>query len=463
MEAPYEAFAVYVFRTPLYPLGMVLLANLKLLTGIKALSVSGTDLIIAYLAIILVYRRATHSRIDGKLVPTARPMVWGAMFSIGTALFIWGRGLLTGGDFANSLWQVQKVLYIPIFFLLFQACIRGPKDLGALAKVFIWGAVYRALLALYIFIFVRPDGLALPFCTTHADSMLFVDVLALMVVLFNERVHRKQRWLYVLVMAIVAIGMVVNNRRLAWVTFTGALVAIAAISPWTSLKRRIARALLVLAPLLFLYVSAGWNSQAGIFKPAQIVRSIVDSKSDSSSQWRDMENQNLQTNITMHPWFGVGYGHEYIEFTKLPDVSASYPQFRYIPHNSVLATWAFAGVFGFTGLWTMLVVLIFLAVRSYHRTAIPSERAAAMICVVAVIAYMNQVYGDIGVSEWLGPMILSPVMVVAAKLATSTGAWPSSAWRPATSEPPEAPRQGPAATVIPLDPVVLTLNEPGDS
>jgi hypothetical protein len=42
-----------------------------------------------------------------------------------------------------------------------------------------------------------------------------------------------------------------------------------------------------------------------------------------------------------------------------------------------------------------------------------------------VIAYVNQVYGDIGVTQWLGPLLLAPSMAVAGKLAVLSGAWPA--------------------------------------
>ena len=77
------------------------------------------------------------------------------------------------------------------------------------------------------------------------------------------------------------------------------------------------------------YLFAGWNSGSGVFVLVAVIRSVVDAKTDSSRLWRDMENSNLVLNISDHPWMGVGFGHEYVEYQKLEDVSGTYPQYRY--------------------------------------------------------------------------------------------------------------------------------------
>ena len=95
-----------------------------------------------------------------------------------------------------------------------------------------------------------------------------------------------------------------------------------------------------------------------------------------------------------------------MEYQKLEDVSGTYPQYRYIPHNSVLALFAFTGAFGAPCVWALLVATVFLGI-------------------VIVFLYAEQAYGDIGVSEWVSPLTLAPAAMLAGKLAVSTGAWPS--------------------------------------
>src|SRR6185369_18002177 len=90
-----------------------------------------------------------------------------------------------------------------------------------------------------------------------------------------------------------------------------------------------------LAPLTLIYILIGWSSTNGaLFKPVRIIRSAVDSESDASTQWRDVENYDLLYTIRQFPIFGAGYGHGFWEVMPLPAVD--YQLELFIPHNSVL-------------------------------------------------------------------------------------------------------------------------------
>ena len=82
--------------------------------------------------------------------------------------------------------------------------------------------------------------------------------------------------------------------------------------------------------------------------------------------WRDLENYDLFYTLRHNPVLGTGYGHGYTEVVWLPDVSNAYALYRFLPHNSILGLWAYGGLVGFTALWTMLVVGVFLAARAYR-------------------------------------------------------------------------------------------------
>jgi hypothetical protein len=425
LEAPYEAFACYQFHTPWYKAGEALLGNLNMVTHVSALKMSGFDLMVIYLLLVHAVRRMRGKTLDGNgFVPLPRPIRLAAALSFACVVAFWFYGLAFGGDFGNSLWQMQKVLYIPILVVLLNAGLRGPQDLHLYGKALVVAAAYRGALATFIHFTVQPGGEPLQWATTHADSILFVDAVALLVILRSERVRLARPLLVWPAALLILSGMVFNNRRLCWVSLAGALLIYACVSPWTPLKRFFARALVVLSPLLILYVGAGWNRATGVFAPVATIRSVVDSKSDSSALWRDRENANLAANIEQHSLFGVGYGHQYIEYKKLDDVSSMYPQYRYIPHNSALALFAFTGAFGVAGIWSILIVTVFLAARAFHRAHRPEDRAAALLAIVMVFVYVNQVYGDIGVSQWISPLTVAPAAAIAGKLALTTGAWP---------------------------------------
>lgn len=431
LECPQEIPAAGGWKSPLYPLGEVLLSKANDWTYIKPLVFTGVDVAVAYLVFLLIWRRATGSMLDttGR-VQTAGVLALAAGISFFGMIWIWGWGLAQGGDFGNSLLQVYKLLYIPILFFVFQAALRGPADHAAIAKVIIGAAVCRSLLAMYVRATVVPLGgeAVLPYATTHGDSMLFASGAALVIALMNERVGRRVRgfrFLLLVCLALITGGMVANNRRVVWVELAAIVATFFLTVGWTPLKRLVTRAAIVSLPVIALYMAIGWNSEGGVFAPVHLARSVLDSKSDSSTMWRDLENIDLILTIQQSPLFGTGLGHEYAEPIKLPDVSGAFPLYRYFPHNSLLGFLGFAGIIGFTLMWCMLTVALLLAARSYYLSKAPLDRAMALWVIATMVAYFNSVYADMGQGSWTAVFTVCPALGVAAKLAIASGAWPA--------------------------------------
>jgi hypothetical protein len=425
LEAPYEQFAEYLYRTPWNVGGMALLGNLNLLTQIAALKIDGFFLMLVYFVIIMWARRARGSTIDTEgTIPLAPPMLTGASISFLSIMLLWVYGIATGGQIPESLLQIQKLVYAILLLFVMHGAYRGAKDLHTLGTVLICAACYRAVLATYVHFTVIYHGEYLPCASTHADSRLFAAALVCLITQFNERTRRATHWSRFLAMGLILMGMVYNGRRLVWVAVIGGLVIAASVSGRTRLKRSISKLALAALPFLVVYVSAGWNnSDSGVFKPVKMIRSVVDSKSDGSSMWRDLENMNMVNNIKDHPLTGIGYGKQYTEYIKLPDVSASFPRYRFIPHNGLLVLFPFLGPLGVCGVFAMFLSTVFLASRSYRTSKDPAIKTASVMCIVLVYLHMNQCYGDIGVADWLTCLTLGPAMMISGKLAVETGGW----------------------------------------
>ncbi len=440
LECRNEQPAVGLWKSPLFFLGDILLAKANDWTGIRPLIFTGVDLVVLYVSFLLVWRRATGSRIDvAAQVQTARIMALAVSITLVGTLWIWVYGLARGGNFGNALLQVWKLVYVPVMFFFCQAALRGPADHPALARVMIGAAMYRSLMAAWVhFAIWMPAGVDPRFGTTHGDSMLFASAAALIVAMFNERVGAKIRGsgpALMACLAVIVLGMYANNRRIVWIELAAILLTFYLMSPWTPLKRTVARTLIIALPLISFYLIAGWNRPTGAFAPVGLVRSIADSKSDPSTMWRDLENMNLIVNILDHPVLGTGFGHEYRENYKLPDISASFMLYKLVPHNSLLGFLAFAGLFGFTLMWCAVAIGILLAARSYRFTSRPLDRAMALWVIGVLIAYMNSIYGDMGQGSWTAVFTVCPALAVAGKLAVATGAWPARRAAPVSAIP----------------------------
>ena len=411
--------------------GQALLNHLNTLdrSGILGIvPVSTMEIFLFVLFLILLRRRKTRSKIDGEVVPTPTPLIRLAQISLGTSMLTWIHGLAFGGDFSKSLWQVNAVIYLPIVFLLMQAGLRGPQDHWALARVFLVAAAYKCLLAVYVV-----ENILLPedsgvwnrrpaYGTAHADSMLFALSFVIILAPLLDRVDRRWKRLVMVMLPILLLGTSANNRRLAWVQIAAVAFVLYIVSKETKIKRFVRRAVFVAVPLSLAYVAAGWNSAYGrFFKPVRLLRSVVDAKSDLSTQWRDFENVNIIATFRDNPVLGSGFGHPYQEVVVLPAIA--YELERYIPHNSLLGLWAYAGYLGFAGMTLLWVAGIYYAMRAYHAATDPTLRAAAVVSFGAVPIYLGQCWGDLGLGTWTGVFIMGSALTVAGKLAVLTGQW----------------------------------------
>ncbi|HTQ04333.1 MAG TPA: O-antigen ligase family protein [Polyangiaceae bacterium] len=427
------------WRPPFCGLGATLMNRFNsLLREVKLFDLfwfSGLDVLFVTLGVIIRMRRSSGSTIDGPRVPTPKPLIQLAWLSLGTALFTWLSGLARGGDFRYSLWQLNAVIYLPIIFLLFQAGLRGAEDLGALARVVVTAALYKAGLAYYVVHFITgykdadTGSTTPPFGTSHADSVLFSVAVVLLLICVIERVHKKAK-LHALLILPILLGVKANNRRLAWAEIGLTIAVILIASRESAMKRKIRRYLLALAPILTAYVVAGWNTRNGrLFKPVQMIRSMAEPKTDSSSLWRELENYNIIVTFRDHFLLGTGFGHPYEQAIVLPAVEYSLE--RYAPHNSLLGVWCYTGLVGFAGLTLLWAGGIYFAMRVYYNSPDPTSRSGALMVLAVVLIYLMQSWGDIGLSSWSAVFLMGAAMAVAGKLAVTSGEWSSARKAPA--------------------------------
>ena len=418
---------------PFTTVGAILLNHLntvdRSIGAFSSLSFSGLEMLLAVLAVVVMYRKSTGSRIDsaGRL-PTPKPLITFALVSLAGTAFVWVTGLARGGDFGMSLWQLFCVVYLPCLFLLFQYGLRGPADHPALAKVLLAATTYKCFLAEFIAtqitVPMNPEtGSTRPaYATSHTDSMLFAVAFVLVLVPLVERASKSAKRRAAIFIPIIAVGITANNRRLAWVQVALVFIVVYVVSRPSALKRKITRVLLASVPVIAVYMVAGWGSQFGaLFKPVRMVRSIVDAKSDGSSLWRELENVNLIVTFRSNPLFGVGYGNPYQEVLVLPAVD--YPLERFTPHNSLLGLWSYCGATGFATLTVLWMGGVYFAMRTYYKSTEPAHRTAALICFSVVLSYLLQSWGDLGLGTLTGVFMMGCALACAGKLASASKQW----------------------------------------
>ncbi len=436
LDTPAEPFAGGKYQSPLHLVSELLTAQLKHVIPGSGLIITGLDLFIVGAFLLHGYRRATRSKLDrDDYTPTPIPLLVAAWVCLAGIAMAWLLGLATGGSFRFSLWQVQRNLYLPLMFLLFQAAFPSPRQFKPYFAMLIVIACLRSVMALWL----REQFPLEEYATSHSDSMLFGTVTCLVVIRLMHGTNRRERFRLVLILLLLIVGMVENERRLVWVQIAVALAFVFVMTPWSSFKVKLIRRVLYSLPIVLGYLAAGWNSSSSVFAPVATVRSMVDSKSDGSTLWRDLENFNLVMTFRRTPLTGTGFGHPFDMIQPMPDITAHYELEPYVPHNSVVGLWAYTGYVGFTMLWMILLVGCYLSARTFYVARERDDRTAALTTFCALVIYMLHCYGDMGLGSWVAICLICPLLALVGKLAVKVGAWRWSGSRRRSAAPAASP------------------------
>jgi hypothetical protein len=354
---------------------------------------------------LLVFRAATvlllSERDSGLDRRPPRPFAQACMFAVVAIVGVefWGV-FVKGGNFQQSLWQLRVPLLVPCLAL---AVSVAATDLGIrrIRFALLAAGIAKAIEALWISLVagVSADTSG-SFITTHSDTMIWVTGLFVLLATWFETRKSRDLKLLLLLSPPYLMAIVVNNRRVAWVSLMAGMLFIVAVAH-RPVKRQLGRYLKLFWPLIIAYLVVGFasQSQSPLFLPVSKIASIS-TKKDTSTDTRDIENYNLLVTLKEHPIFGLGFGHEYHEAVVAYSVKASFSQYRFLPHNSFLGFWALDGLPGPSLYFLLPVVAIFYAVSCRRTSRDPTRRAASAWSVCIVIAYLVQAWADLGLQDW---------------------------------------------------------------
>jgi hypothetical protein len=425
VEVPNERPAEGRWQSPVYKIGAFLYDNLNNVVGVEALRFSGLDLLVGAMVLLLL-TRAWRERGYQRDTPAANVLVLSLVIAFVAVVWIEAFGMSRGGDFKQSLWQLRPILWTPVIAGIFAYALRGPEDFRTIGKTVVIAAMVKAAMGLWVLLtIIRPNGIDHMYVTTHSDSVLYVSAIAVCFAWWAHRPTMRNMLFYGGASLWIVLGIVANNRRIAWVGLIAAMWVMIAVLKRGRVKRAIATMLVVMSPFIAIYLVLGSRSQSGFFAPAGSIVSVF-TQTDASSGTRDIENYNLMMTLRPNPLLGTGLGHEYNEVSRAYDITGAFSQYRYIGHNSVLWLWSVAGYLGFTAIWLTIVVAVFLARRSYALATRASDRVASAWVLAVIAAYLVQAWGDMGMHGWVVVMLMSAALALSGKLAVATGAWPTS-------------------------------------
>jgi hypothetical protein len=397
--------------SPLEPINETMYGSLKNLTGIPGLSVP----LCFVCALVLYYRARRVPRFRDNPLP-AVPAVKSLRYFMIALAVLEAYGIVRGGAIAPSFFQILHLATRPVVAMALLYAIRGEEDVRAYGTIIVVVACARALLVMWVyFVVCMPQGITPEYATTHGDSVIF-DAAVLIVVANYIAVRSKRSfWRMVLVTLYMLAAITMNNRRLAFVGLGGGLVGMLLWLPPSPTKKRVMRGMFYLVPIFVAYVLIGAGQKGPIYTPAKLVLSVL-AQDDTSSDSRNIENDNLVATLQDHPITGSGFGWEYKEVVRIYDISEYFPLYRYIAHNTVLWLVSIGGVVGFFFLWRTYAMAAFFSARGYLLSLSDNDRAGALAGIGIIVVCIASDWGDQGLVSYPSLMIFGAVFAVASNV-----------------------------------------------
>ncbi len=290
------------------------------------------------------------------------PLFW-PMLAFG-AMIVAGEvsGILSGGDFKISLWEIRPLMYLVALYILTVNTVKEAAQTRAILWLTIVCVGVRCAEGIWRYSQIPADARAtVSTVLEHEDSLFLVIPFALLLVVFLWR-----RWLpgpmLLGLAALIPVAfyvIIINHRRAAFLCI---FLTIASCLPliWVTLnskqqRGRFVYALTAAALAGMIYLGAFWNSSSGVAAPAQAVRSMIqpDERDYQSNLYRDQENINLRYTISFSPYTGIGFGKPMQLITPMVDLEAGWALQLYMPHNNMLWLWMRMGIVGFVTFWVL--------------------------------------------------------------------------------------------------------------
>jgi O-Antigen ligase len=362
--------------------------------SLKPLPVGPLDL----LAIACAVRGLIHVRQESK-VRIGRERVFSRIIALalGTMVFTFMSGILRGGDIKQSVYQGRVFIWIPCFAIGI-ATVADMAFLRKLKNVLLLAAGIKGLTSVYVAATVsaKSEKSPLDFVTTHGDSVTYTMVFSFILAAWVAGVDKRFRKHHGLAMFLTIVGLYLNERRIAFVGMAFAVVIMyfdAIPERQRTINRTLSR--FILPGILYMAIAFSGVSRNAIFRPALSLRSVV-VQDDRSSSTRDVENFNLFYTFRTNPLIGIGYGHEYIEISVGDYIGDVFPQYKYLPHNSLLGLFAYGGIVAGIGYYVMFPASLYLGLLATKRKYTPERWAYSMMGAGGIAAVLIQGFGDVG-------------------------------------------------------------------
>jgi O-antigen ligase len=310
--------------------------------------------------------------------------------------FSWAYGLLNGGDFKVSLWEIRALFYMGACYLLAVNLIRSPAQVRVVGWIIVVTIGIKALQGIYRYFIPFHADLTNVYAITGHEDALFFDTLLLLAAAFAIYGGPIRLRLLTWGLAPFTLFTLMATRRRA-ALFALLVGGAALLFTLPAAKRSVLPKLFV--PLFLaglLYVGAFYNSDSSLAQPIQLIKSLYqpsDARDASSNLYRDNEQYNVIRTIRRNPVLGVGFGRPYDMLVPLPEIP--FPLRDYIPHNEILWIWLKMGTVGFAIFWLFIASCVIQGSLVLRRLKDPYYQSIAAVAITLTLMQVVIAYADL--------------------------------------------------------------------
>lgn len=330
-------------------------------------------------------------------------------------------GLVHGGNFQLSLWELRPQAYGFAAFVMATLLIRNRSQLKILLAILLVGEAVKGLEAVirYYVILGQQFASTLGENQEHEDSYLlglFLLATAIGLIWFRRPVT-----ILLMVLSPLVLTAIVINHRRAGLLGLGVEIVIAMVVAYV-IEPKLRGALLktgaVMAVLGVAFVATFWNQQYGTI--AEVIRPIKSlfepsARDLSSDLYRIAETANLKLTFRSSPLIGIGFGHPYYVFYPQQGVARFDPLWNIIPHNTVLWIPMRMGIVGMITFWTLISMAIMEAIWTVRAFKDKFIRAVVVFALAGVFGVMFNGYVDVGLESYRNMVVLGILLAIISK------------------------------------------------
>jgi hypothetical protein len=363
--------------------GVLLFNSLGNTLGIPGLSILPIDLITygMFLLVVVLYI-PQYSKLG--LLPGDKTLIVRAGMVLLAAILagvVWG--LAKGHQPYLMFIQVRFLFYLYFWFMIGFWSIYQVEQATAMLNSLTFAMVFKSLIAIYIYWTELRQFADAEYLVDHHTSIFWgIAMIYIFARCFLWNRDLKMKMVGTALIALLAYPYILNDRRTSFLGIGFTFVFMLVVLKREQLRR------------LFGILKYGLPVYLVLF-----INHWIKNQDQNPIDYRDLENFNILAMLAQSPLLGFGFGQRFEMVAPMPDISLIYPLFDLIPHNTMLAFWAYGGPFAMAAL-SSIMAMGFMS--NVYLTKFSHDRQAQLFGLAAIagtIQWLLFCFADLGLME----------------------------------------------------------------